>query len=143
MTNKNTKHIGYFSHNNMHGYGASFYNSQFAILGKWENDFIEGYAIIIELNDLDQSNNIINTNNEFNCNSDELEMSCKIVKTCKGEIIQNTLENEDLNEFKSSKDYKEMILLYKNRIYPDFLENLEKSSTEENESNNENNNGNE
>ena len=43
----------------MHGYGASFYNSQFAILGKWENDFIEGYAIIIELNDLDQSNNII------------------------------------------------------------------------------------
>ena len=55
----------------MHGYGASFYNSQFAILGKWENDFVEGYAIIIELNDLDQSNNIINTNNEFNCNNDE------------------------------------------------------------------------
>ena len=70
-------------------------------------------------------------------------MSCKIVKTCKGEIIQNTLENEDLNEFKSSKDYKEMILLYKNRIYPVFSESSEKSSTEENESNNENNNGNE
>ena len=35
-----------------------------------------------------------------------------------------------------------MLVLYKNRIYPDFIQNIEKNSNEENESNNENDNGN-
>ena len=140
LTNKDTKHIGYFSHDNMHGYGASFYHDQFAILGNWENDYIEGFAFIIELPDLEQSNNIINTNNEYNCDNDELENNYQIVKTCKGEIVQKNIENDELNEFKNSKEYSEMIQLYKNKIYPDFLQYIEKNSCEENESNIENDN---
>jgi len=35
-----------------------------------------------------------------------------------------------------------MLVLYKNRIYPDFIQNIEKNSSEENESNIENDNEN-
>ena len=35
-----------------------------------------------------------------------------------------------------------MLVLYKNRIYPDFIQNIEKNSSEENENNIENDNGN-
>lgn len=143
LTNKNTKHIGFFAHNNKHGYGASFFGTQFAILGNWENDLIEGFAFVISLIDLEQSNNMINTNNEFNINSnDEINNNFQIVKTCKGEIIQKNIENDELEKFKSSEKYNEMLVLYKNRIYPDFIQNLEKNSSEENESNIENDNGN-
>ena len=86
---------------------------------------------------------MINTNNEFNINSnDEINNNFQIVKTCKGEIIQKNIENDELEKFKSSEKYNEMLVLYKNRIYPDFIQNIEKNSSEENESNIENDNGN-
>ena len=64
LKDKNTIYIGYFLHNNKNGYGANFFGKQFTILGKRENDNIEGFAIIIPLIDLKQPNNMINTNNE-------------------------------------------------------------------------------
>ena len=136
LKHKNTIHIGYFSHNNKNGYGANFFGTQFAILGKWENDNIEGFATIIPLIDLDQSNNIINTHNEYNYNSnEEVDNNFQIVRTFKGEIIQKNIEVDELNGFKSSKEYKDMVYLYKNKIYPDFIKNIDKNNSEENESN--------
>ena len=141
LKDKNSTYIGNFLHNNKNGYGANFFGTQFAILGKWENDNIEGFAIIIPLTDLEQSNNIINTNNEYNYNTnEELNNNFQFVKTFKGEIIEKNVENEELNEFKSSKEYKDMIDLYKNKIYPDFIKNIEKNNSEENENNYESNN---
>ena len=98
LTNKTTKHIDYFSHNNIQGYWANFFNTQFTILGNRENDLIEGYAIIIVLNDLDHSNNIISTNNEYNYNNGDLEHNYKIVKTYKREIVHNNIENDESNK---------------------------------------------
>ena len=133
LINKNTKHIGYFAHNNKQGYGASFYDSQFAILGNWEDDYLEGFAIIIPLLDLEQSNNILNNTNDYNINSNDFG-DFQIVKTFKGEIIQKDFENDELNKFKSSQEYKDMILLYKNKIYSDFIQSNKKNNSEENES---------
>ena len=132
LINKNTKYIGYFLNNNKHGYGANFFDDKFAILGKWVNDFIEGNAIVISIMDLQQSNNLINTNsNDYNINSiDEINNNFQIVKTIKGEIIQRNLENDELNNFKASKEYNDIIFLYKNKIYPNFIKSNEKTDIE-------------
>ena len=81
--------------------------------------------------DLEQSNNINNNYNDIN--NDDIN-NYKFVKTLKGEIIENNLEEDLIDEFKSSKEYNEMIFLYKNKIYPDFIQSIEKTNTEENES---------
>lgn len=81
--------------------------------------------------DLEQSNNINNTYNDII--NDDIN-NYKFVKTLKGEIIENNLEEDLIDEFKSSKEYNEMIFLYKNKIYPDFIQSIEKTNTEENES---------
>lgn len=125
LTKENIRHIGYFSHNYKQGYGASFYYAKYAILGKWEKDVIEGISILIILIDLEQSNNG-DTKDNF-----------KIVKTSNGEIVENNLDNDEINEFKSSQEYNEMILLYKNKIYPDFLRIIQGNNVEDSESNNE------
>ena len=87
--------------------------------------------------DLEKSDNIINTNNvnDLNINSND-DINNQIVKTCKGEIIQNDLENDEINKFKSSQEYSEMISLYKSKLYPDYLTNNEKSESDENDNNN-------
>ena len=142
LINNNTKHIGYFSHNNKHGYGACFFEDQYAILGKWENDYIEGLAITIQLINLYQSsNNIINTSNEYNNNSnsisnEDLNNNIQIVKTYKGEIIQKDLDIDEVNEFKSSNEYNDMMQLYKEKFYVDFIQNNDKSNSTENMENN-------
>jgi len=116
LIKENTRHIGYFSHNDKHGYGASFYSTKYAILGKWENDLIEGNAIIIPLSGLSQSNNEDNIDNY------------QVVKTSKGEIIENNLETDEVNDFKSSQEFNNMLLLYRNKIYPQFLQNIQKNN---------------
>ena len=142
LINKNTKHIGYFAHNNKHGYGAYFFEDQYAILGKWDNDFIEGLAITIQLINLSQSsNNIINTSNEYNNNTNSISNeifnnNIQIVKTYKGEIVQKDLDIDEVNEFKSSNEYNDMIQLYKEKFYVDFIQNNDKSNSSENMDNN-------
>ena len=128
----NTKYIGYFDHNMKHGYGANFYNSKSAILGNWRNDLIEGYAIIILINNNSDQNKKIETNTVENIIINKFKF--KYVKTSKGEIINGNLKNDELKEFKNSKEYNDMITLYKDKILPDFEQNLEESRTEENQS---------
>ena len=102
-------HIGYFKHNLKEGYGTTFYEEQnFALLGKWESDLIEGSAILINLSE-NNNNGIIDINNEI------------IVGMTKGEITDMNLEEDDLNKFKNSKDYKELIKLYKEKFFFDYI----------------------
>ena len=130
-----TKYIGYFEHNKKHGYGANFYNSNSAILGKWENDLIDGYAIIIIINNnIEQSKKLEITTEENNLNNDEERFNFKYVKTSKGEIINASLETNELNEFKESQECNDMIRIYKEKIYHDYKQNLEISKSDENES---------
>ena len=130
-----TKYIGYFEHNKKHGYGANFYNSNSTILGKWENDLIDGYAIIIIINNnIEQNKKIEITTEENNLNSEEEKFNFKYVKTSKGEIINASLEPNELNEFKESQEYNDMMRIYKEKIYHDYEQNLEISKSEENES---------
>ena len=134
LIDENTKYIGYLEHNMKNGYGAMFYGSQSAILGKWENDLINGYAIVIILNNnFEQNKKDENTSDEININNDDDKYSFKFVKTLKGEIVNNKLEDDELNKFKESQEYKDMIGLYKKKILPDFEINLDISKTDENE----------
>ena len=131
----NTKYIGYFENNKKHGYGANFYNSKSAILGKWQNDLIEGYAIIIIINNNSELCKKIDiTTEENNMISNEEKYNFKYVKTSKGQIINTNLKEDELNKFKESKEYNEMVRLYKDKILPDFEQNLEESKSEENQS---------
>ncbi len=40
----------------------------------------------------------------------------------KGEITNMSLDEDELNKFKNSKDYKDMIKLYKEKFYLDYIE---------------------
>ena len=131
----NTKYIGYLENNKKHGIGANFYNSKSAILGNWQNDLIEGYAIIVIINNnLEQSKKVEITTEENNMMSDEDKYNFKYVKTSKGQIIDSNLKNDELKKFKESKEYDDMIRLYKSKILSDFEQNLEESKSEENQS---------
>ena len=92
--------------------------------------------------DLQQSNNIINSNsNDYNNNSfDEIDNNLQIVKTKNGEIFQKNLKKDELYNFKASKEYHDMIVLYKQKLYPDFIKSNEKNNSEEAEQEYDNNN---
>ena len=114
------RHIGYFMHDLKEGYGATFYVDQnFVLVGKWENDLIEGPAILINLSENNSNENILESNNNSknNLNFDNNEI---IVGMCKGEIINMSLDEEDLFKFKNSRDYQEMTKLYKEKFYIDY-----------------------
>ena len=101
------RHVGFFRHNLKEGFGATFYVEQnFALLGKWEKDLIEGHAILINL--AEENNNDIN--NEI------------VVGMNKGEITNMNLEEDELIKFKNNKDYQEMIKLYKEKFYLDYMD---------------------
>ena len=101
-------HVGFFKHNLKEGFGATFYIEQnFALLGKWENDLIEGCAILINLEENNHNGNV-NLDNEI------------IVSMNKGEITNMSLEEEEINKFKDNKDYHEVIKLYKEKFYFDY-----------------------
>ena len=101
-------HVGFFKHNLKEGFGATFYVEQnFALLGKWENDLIEGCAILINLEENNNNGNV-NLDNEI------------IVSMTKGEITNMSLEEEEINKFKNNKDYHEVIKLYKEKFYFDY-----------------------
>ena len=102
-------HIGFFKHNLKEGFGTTFYEEQnLALLGNWEKDLIEGSAILINLSE-NNTNDIPDIHNEI------------IVGMTKGEITNMNLEEFELNKFKKSKDYNELIKLYKEKIFVDYL----------------------
>ena len=114
------RHIGYFCQDVKEGFGATFYVDQnFALLGKWENNLIEGPAILVNLSE-NRNDNIFSMNKNSN-NNIKLDSNNEIiVGMCKGEIINMNLDEEDLFRFKNSKDYQEMHSLYKAKFYPDY-----------------------
>lgn len=122
------RHIGYFMHDLKEGFGATFYVDQnFVLVGKWENDLIEGPAILINLSENNTNeNNFLSNNNSNNINSDINNEI--IVGMCKGEIINMSLEEEDMFKFKNSKDYQEMTKLYKNKFFPDYQKYINDNS---------------
>ena len=116
-----TKYIGYFKNDKKNGYGAIFYPEElFSIVGCWENDNIEGPAVIFSLkeNNQDDSDESINYNN-------------KIIIMEKGEIINMSIDDEELVKIKESKKYKEMNKLYENKLLPEYRKNEDYFKTEE------------
>ena len=93
------------------GFGASFYEEQsYVLIGKWEEDLIEGPAILLPLDK--------NNNKKIN---ETIFSKEKIVGMYKGEMINMNLGEEDISTFKNCDDYQEMVDLFKNKLYPDFL----------------------
>ena len=119
------RHIGYFMHDVKDGFGATFYVDQnFVLLGKWENDLIEGPAVLINLTENSSNENIFESNHNINFdNSTEI-----IVGMCKGEIINMSLDEEDVFKFRNSQDYQEMTKLYKDKFYPDYQKYIHENS---------------
>ena len=105
----NLRHFGYFSHGIKEGYGASFYEDQgYVFVGKWEENLVTGPSILMNLDfENDSVDNMLENEN--------------IVGMYKGEIIDMKLGEKDINVFKNSEEYKEMVNLFKNKFYPDFL----------------------
>ena len=120
LKDEKSKYVGYFKSDKKNGYGVTFYSEQnFAILGKWINDNIEGIAVILSFND----NDIVNASID---NKDE-----KIVNMKNGEIINISLSDDELDKVKESEEYKEMIKIYKCKILPEFQKNGNYYKTEE------------
>ena len=120
LKDEKSKYIGYFKNDKKNGYGAAFYSEQnFAILGNWINDNIEGIAVILSFIDSD----IINASID---NKDE-----KIVNMNNGEIINMSFSDDELNKIRESEEYKEMIKAYKCKILPEFKKNGNYYKTEE------------
>jgi len=119
------RHIGYFMHDVKDGFGATFYVDQnFVLLGKWENDLIEGPAVLINLTENSSNENMFESNHNINLdNSTEI-----IVGMCKGEIINMSLDEEDVFKFRNSQDYQEMTKLYKDKFYPDYQKYIHENS---------------
>ena len=102
------KYIGYFKNNKKYGYGAIFYSDEpFSIVGFWENNNIEGFAIIFSLKE--RSEDEINENNDI-----------KIINMIKGEIINMPIDDQELAKIKKNKKFIEMIELYKCKFYPEY-----------------------
>jgi len=119
LTENNIKHIGYFSHDKKEGYGASFYvNKNFALSGKWENDFNEGIAVIYSLN----NKNNINLNNNNNTYEE------KIVMMKEGIIINSKLTENELQEIKTNnKEYINITQLFQEKLLKEYFRTLNKS----------------
>ena len=105
----NLRHFGFFSHNIKEGFGASFYDDQKCVfVGSWEDDLVTGPSILMNLDVEDN-------------NVDRIIENENIVGTYKGEIIDFKLSEKDINVFKSSEEYQELINLFKSKFYPDYL----------------------
>ena len=103
----NIIHFGFFLRDKKNGYGACFYESiNMVLIGKWENDLIEGFAIVINYN--------------YNGSDDGENNNEKIVKMRNGEIFNTELDEENISSFKKSNDYVKMTKLFKEKLYPDY-----------------------
>lgn len=106
-------YIGYFLNSLKDGYGAIFYEDQLNVLiGKWEENLIKGPAILLLINKKSNNELVIKKEN--------------FVGMYKGKIINLSLDDEDIKTFKSKDDYQEMMNLYRNQFYPDFLKTINK-----------------
>lgn len=106
-----TKYIGYFKNSKKNGYGSIFYLEQlFSIVGFWENNIIEGPAIIYSLKEeSEKENNDINNK--------------KIIFMKNGEIINYPIDDDEINKIKESEKFIQMNQLYKDKFFPEFKNN--------------------
>ncbi len=87
-----------------------FDDSKSAILGEWDNNLIKGYAIVILLNiNFEHNKKYDNISDEININNDGDKSNFEFVTIVKREIVNNELEEDVLNKFKESQEYKDMI----------------------------------
>ena len=108
------RHVGFFKRNIKEGFGATFYVEQnLVLLGKWDNDLIEGFAVLINLSENNNNNNNISGKIDIN---NEI-----IVAMNKGEITNMSLEEEEINKYKNSKEYKDMMQLFQDKFYLDYI----------------------
>ena len=116
LIEENVKHIGYFENDKKNGYGASFYpDESFVLIGKWEDDVLEGPSIILPLKIQEIHNNYTEEDN-FNDNERE-----RIVIINKGNIINSELNEDDILEIKSSNEYIERIKFYHDKFEPEYF----------------------
>ena len=105
----NVKHVGYFEDDKKQGYGASFYpNQSFVLLGKWENDLINGPSMIYSLT----NNKDIDLDNE------------KIVIMDKDNINNSDLNEEELFEIRSNNEYKDKIKIFREKLIPEYINSV-------------------
>jgi len=114
-------HIGFFLDNIKNGLGASFYlENNFVLLGNWENDIINDFAILI---------NLSKTNNNFyflNAYINFEKQNKIIIKICKGNINKR-IDEEDLLKFTNSNEYEKMGKIYNEKFFPDYQNYIKES----------------
>ena len=98
LIDNNVKHIGYFDKNVKSGFGASFFtDNDNVILGKWDKNLIEGFCIVFNWKDCNFSNE-------------------KILFAEKGIFNKNELSLKEVNKFKNSDEYFQMVKLYNEKF---------------------------
>ena len=98
LIDNNVKHIGYFDKDVKSGFGASFFtDSDNVILGKWDKNFIEGFCIVFNWKDSNFTNE-------------------KILFAEKGIFNKNELSLKEVNKFKNSDEYFQMVKLYNEKF---------------------------
>lgn len=114
-------HIGYFSINIKNGLGASFnLEKNFVLLGNWENDIINDFAILINLSKTNNNFYLLNYYIKFDMQNEI------IVQICKGKI--KNLDDENILKFKNSNEYEKMIKIYNEKFFPDYQKYIKESS---------------
>ena len=108
-----TKYIGYFKNDKKNGYGCIFYLEQlFSIVGYWENNNIGGPAIIFSLKE-----------NSEKDNNDSENINKKIIIMKNGEIINNSIDEDEINKIKENEKFRQMNQLYLDKFFPQFKKN--------------------
>lgn len=98
LTEPNVKHIGYFDKDVKWGYGASFYfENGTTLLGKWENDCLEGYVIAFVGSYREENNE-------------------KILLMEKNHVVSSSLDSKQISLFTSSIEYKNMKEIFNTQI---------------------------
>ena len=97
------RYIGYFKNNLKDGYGANLFEDEsYVLLGKWENDYTEGFCIFIPFDEYDEKEE-------------------NFVYMSRGNAMDIELTQNEINNFKFGGDYETLKSLYRNKFYPDFL----------------------
>jgi len=116
-------HIGFFSNGLKHRHGATFYQDKnIVLLGNWDNDIINGFAIKINLSKANKNIYLLNKYINFDMKNEI------IVQIIKGNINNRSLDEENLLKFKNSSEYEEMLKIYNEKFFPDYQKYIKENS---------------
>lgn len=106
-------YAGNFYKDKKNGYGSIFFKKNSCILlGKWENDLIEGNGIVFPI---DIGTDFISRKNE---------RKIRFVFCCKGSISKIISNENEIKIIKDGQQYKDVIELYEKRIYCIYLKEV-------------------